>query len=229
MTLKVLSWNIWYLGNLNLVNEFLERSNADIIALQEVMRSAGGLQISKKFTDVLGYRFIYAPVLRKEINGKNIEVGNAILAKHSILKSQVHRLSADNMRLAVQADIKVQNSILHVFSTHLFHNHMLQSDLQDEQARNLAKDLPKNNTIVMGDFNALPQSNPVKMMSNILQNTDDKLLPTWSLYSEGCCKSTGINKKIDYIFISRNLKSTNFTVEDSKASDHLPISAMIEI
>ena len=40
--------------------------------------------------------------------------------------------------------------------------HQKQSDVQELQAENLVKILPKEKTIVMGDFNALPESATIR-------------------------------------------------------------------
>lgn len=234
--LKILSWNIWFYGDLVKVNEFLEKSNADILGLQEVMMADKKIQLSKRLTGELGYKYIYSPAFQYPINGVNTDIGNAIFSRYPIVSNRIHNLSDKDNRIAVQADVKVGNKILHIFSTHLYHVHLDKEDrqrteLQKLQAENLIKVIPEEDSILMGDFNCLPQSEAIKVINNKLKNTDTDLLPTWSVYPEGCkvCSPNGIKYKFDNIFISNNLKSSNYKVEDSKASDHLPISVKIEI
>lgn len=233
MQLKILSWNIWYSGDLEKVNEFLENFNADIFGLQEVMRVNGEIKLSKYLKEESGYKYVYAPAFKIPINGVQTEVGNAIFSKYPILSHIVHNLSEKDNRIAVQSDIQVRDKILHVFSTHLIHTHQQKSELQDLQATNLIKVLLSENTILMGDFNSLPQSNPIKIVSNVLRNTDTKSLPSWSVYPYGCkdktCVPSEIKFKLDYIFTSKDLKTSSFKVEDSKASDHLPISVLVNL
>lgn len=69
MSLKILSWNIWFHGDLEKVNEFLENFKADILGLQEVMMIDKKVQISKRLTKELGYKYVYAPAFRYPING----------------------------------------------------------------------------------------------------------------------------------------------------------------
>lgn len=231
MELKILSWNIWYDGDSEKVNEFLENFGADIIGLQEVRRIDGRVQLSKRLTFELAYEYVYYPVFNIEKNGQTVEVGNAIVSKYPIVKSVVHNLSKEENRLAIEAEISVDGKTFHIFCTHLFHTHQKPSEIQDEQEENLIKVLPRENTILMGDFNALPDSNVVKRVSEVMINADSQLLPTWSIYPEGCevCKPEGVAYKLDNIFLSRDLKTNSFEVESSKASDHLPISAIVEI
>ncbi len=231
MRLKILSWNIWYDGDLEQVNAFLEQSSADIIGLQEVMRIDGILQLSERLTKKLGYTVVYVPVIQIPKNGKTAEVGNAILSKHPIKNSITHDLSQTDDRIAMEAQVQVENKLLRVFCTHLVHTHQQPSQTQDTQAENLIKVLPKEMTIVMGDFNALPESNAIKKISAVLKNTDAQLLPTWSMYPKGCktCLPQGIQYKLDNIFVSKDIETQSYRVENSKASDHLPISAVVEL
>lgn len=231
MKLKILSWNIWFDGDLKAVNDFLENSDADIIGLQEVMQINDVIQISKRLREKLGYEFVYSPAFQIQKDGKAVDVGIAIFSKFPILKSKTYNLSKTNNRIAIKADVKVNNKTLHIFSTHLLHTHQLPSQIQEEQADNLIKILPYENTILMGDFNALPDSNAVKKISSVIKNTDENLLPTWSVYKEGCkgCKLQGVIYKLDNIFVTKNLNTHTFQIEDSKASDHLPISVEIDL
>ncbi|HWY80081.1 MAG TPA: endonuclease/exonuclease/phosphatase family protein [Candidatus Sulfotelmatobacter sp.] len=229
MSLKILSWNIWFDSNLNNVNTFLENINADIIGLQEVMRKDNKIQLSDSLFKE--YQFVYAPAFQITKNGKTVDVGNAILSRYPILEYKIHNLSQTDNRIAIEATIKVNNKILQVVCTHLVHTHQQASQIQDIQAENLVKILSETNSILVGDFNALPESNAVKTISKILRNTDSKLLPTWSVYPEGCnsCLPLKIIYKLDNIFVSKNLKTSSYQVEASDASDHLPISIIIEI
>ena len=55
--------------------------------------------------------------------------------------------------------------------------------------------------------------------------------PTWSVYKMGCqvCLIDEVKYKLDYIFTSKNLKTESFEVYESKGSDHLPISTIVEL
>lgn len=231
MRIRILSWNIWYDGDINAVNDFLENSNADIIGLQEVVDIGGQINLSKRLFEELGYKLVYTPVFDLERKGKSIKVGNAVLTKFPIQKSFVHNLSKEENRKAVQVDVGAGDKTLHIFSTHLLHTHQKPSKIQDEQAENLVKFVPQQNSVLMGDFNALPDSNAIKIISKSFINSDPNRLPTWSVYPEGChiCRPQGILYKLDYIFTSKDLKIHDYKVESSMASDHLPVSTIIEL
>lgn len=231
MKLKILSWNIWCDGHFSEISNFLTACNADIIGLQEVLPHSKQIPVINLMTK-LGYYHVYFPVMEMVLeNGETEELGNAIFSKYPIIESRVHVLSQQHKRIAVQADIDVSGTLLHIFCTHLKHTHHKPSELQDSQARSLVKVLPHNHVIVMGDFNATPDSMPIKIVEVVLSNTDTSFKPTWSVYPEGCsvCKPQSMHDRLDYIFISSDIKAVSSQVENSKGSDHLPISVMIQI
>ncbi len=240
MKLKILSWNIWCGTYLDEVIKFLKTAEADIIALQEVSEDNKG-NIAELIAKELGYKYVYTtdidmpfkylPGYKKD-DEQTIKMGNAILSKYEIVSSKEHRLVENQKRTVIEANIKIGDNILNVFSIHLRHTHQKQLELQDLQAENLLKFLPTKNTIVMGDFNSLPESSVIKKMNDSLQDIEmGSSTPTWSVYKEGCTclVEDKIIYKLDYIFTSKEMKASSFKVYDSKASDHLPISVIIEI
>lgn len=229
MHVKVLSWNIWVDGDFEKIKNFLLTAHADIVGLQEVKNDDLGRKVIP-FMESLGYQSSFMPV-EKSWGGSTFHDGPAIFSTYEILSTEKYLLSKEKTRGALRADIKIGDTVIHVFSTHLLHTHQEQSDVQDEQARNLLAALPTEKVIVMGDFNATPASSVVRQMTSLLVNTAPDNEPTWSLYPEGCpkCNPQGIDVRLDYIFASKDLKTHSPKVEESKASDHLPISVIIEI
>ena len=229
MKLKVLSWNIWIDSDFNEVVKFLKNSPADIIGLQEVVNNNPARDIIKVLQNE-GYNshFGYA---EHSWGGNVYTDGPAIFSKYEMSNKKTYVLSKKDKRAAVSCDIKVGNRLIHVFSTHLLHTHQKLDDEQEIQAATLIKGLPNNNVILMGDFNATPDSSVIKNVRKVLIDTDTKSLPTWSVYREGCltCNQQTVEIKLDYIFTSKDIKTGSFTVEESKASDHLPISAIVEV
>lgn len=229
MKIKVLSWNIWIDCYFDQVKSFLKSASADIIGLQEVLpddpkRDVVGL------LEKLGYKSVYSPF--KHYWGKRAyHDAPGIFTKFPILKTEKIVLSKKDSRIAVRADIKVGGKTLHTFSTHLIHTHQQESEVQEEQAQTLIKNLLVENTIVMGDFNAAPESSTIISMKKVLVDSDPSSKPTWSVYPEGClvCYPHAINIRLDYIFTGKDLKTSAFKVENSKGSDHLPVSVSLEI
>jgi len=242
MKIKVISWNIWGGKYLDQVISFLKEADVDIIALQEVIEDDDGGNTALTISKVLGYECVFnlGTSMSSKWSGperspeKIINFGNAVISRHKIISSTNHHLS--DKRIAVRADIQIGTSVLHAYSIHLKHQHVEKPDPQSglrqkEQINTLLKVLPLEKTVVMGDFNSQQGSYPILAMNKSFVDSEKGVpTPTWMVYKEGCsiCPPK-VEYKFDYIFTSKEIKVVSFNVSDSKASDHLPVSAVIEI
>ncbi len=233
MLIKVLSWNIWFGNHYHDIVEHLKNVEADIIALQEVIQDVDGKHnTAENIAKELGYHWKYEESMQLQLNGKTVSWGNAILSKHKLLSTELHELSTgENRRTALEVKIEIEGKEISVTSTQLTHTHQQPSDLQDAQVKKLFESLPTTTAMVMGDFNALPESNTIKYMSERLQNTDSQLDPTWCMYIDGCniCKIDQLTHRLDYIFTTKEFRVHSFQTDYSKGSDHLPIAVSLEI
>lgn len=230
MTLKVVSWNIWIDGFLQAWEEFLADTNADIVGLQEVKDDDPERDIIGVL-EQRGYKCVFAHT-EQVWDGKRYRHGPAVFSKLPIVHSEKIQLAKGNdERAAAYVQIDVDGTIMHIFSTHLIHTHQQPSQQQEEQTRRLVKKLPSEHVLVMGDFNATPDSISVQAMREVLRDTDSLNTPTWSVYPEGCtgCSPQKVDTKLDYIFTSKDLKTHSFAVGQSKGSDHLPVSVLVEV
>jgi len=71
MTLKILSWNIWYDGDFEKISKFLSEFNADIVGLGEVVPD-DPTRDTIDFMRKLGYQHILAPVLTIQKDGRTM-------------------------------------------------------------------------------------------------------------------------------------------------------------
>ncbi len=229
MPIKIVSWNIWINNHFSEVKEFLKNSNADIIGLQEVRKDDPSRE-TVTYLKSLGYQSVFAPIT--EIWGGIVwEYGPAIFSKHKIVSSKKYFLSEKNNRVAIRADIKINNKILHVFNTHLVHTHQRDSFVQLQQVKELLKQIPLHTSVLLGDFNATPDCKTIQKVKSLLLDADLNNQPTWSMYPEGCsiCNPQKVDVRLDYIFTTKDIKTLFYHVENSKGSDHLPIAAGIEL
>ena len=228
MDLKILSWNIWITGNFDQITDLLAKADAAIIGLQEVEADAPERDVIG-FLTKLGYEHVFAPV--PKTGKRDVNDGPALFSRIGLKNPEIHTLSKEGSRCAASADIDVGGKTLRVFSTHLLHTHQKYPEVQIEQTENLIQLLPKEKTILMGDFNATPDSPVILRMRSVLNDTDPAGTPTWSMYPEGCdvCNPQSVGIRLDYLFTTPDLKVLSSRVEHSKASDHLPISAEIEV
>ncbi len=231
MSIKLISWNIWGGLFLPVVTGYLSHAKADIIALQEVEEQGDEENTARTIAEALGYSYVYARSMHYASDGKEAYRGNAVLSKYPIVENKIHVLSAEQSRTAMQADIDIDGRTLHIISVHLIHSHQQPSVLQEEQVASLISKAPKDNTVIMGDFNSLPESRSITIMRRTFRDTDPNNTPSWCLYPDGCevCKSEKVQWKLDYIFVSHDLKTGEFRVGESKGSDHLPVSVSLEL
>ena len=199
--MKLLSWNIWGGKYLPGVIDFLASVGADIVALQEVEEQADGSNTAQYIAQKLGYSYVYARSMRYNNGEQEAYRGNAVLSKYPILTHTTHVLSREQSRTAVQADIDIAGNILHVVSVHIIHAHQQPSPVQVEQVTSLVQAVPKKRVVIMGDFNALPESEAIGIMRRAFGDTDASDTPSWCLYPDGCkvCKPESVEWKLDYI------------------------------
>ncbi|MEK7103014.1 MAG: endonuclease/exonuclease/phosphatase family protein [Patescibacteria group bacterium] len=217
MDLKVLSWNILIDGDLEKWKEFLQQQNADIIGLQEVKDDDLERDVIG-FLNKLGYEHTFART-EQIWDGKTYRHGSAIFSKFPIIHSEKIQLEkGDDERAAAYAQIDINGDVLHVFSAHLTHTHQQPSLEQEEEVRKLINRLPSKHVVVVGDFNAIPHSSSIQMMKKILVDTDPISVPTWSVHPEGCisCNPQEIDIKLDYIFVSSDLKTHSLSLASPK-------------
>lgn len=229
MKIKVVSWNIWVNGNFDGIKEFLTTADADIIALQEVQANDPERDVIGFLTE-LGYQHVFA-MTEHSWGGTDYKIGPALFTKLPVIDSGTFLINEKDARAAAWMDLRVNNKTIHVFSAHLLHAHLKPSTIQEAETTRFIEKLPDNQTIVLCDLNATPDSNAAQKMQNVLKDVDPTKTPTWSLYKEGCevCQLSEVTVKLDYIFVSKDLQTSSFHVGDSNASDHLPILVNVEV
>lgn len=227
--MKILSWNIWIDCRFDEVKKFLAAADADIIGLQEVKDDDLARDVIG-FLAGLGYGHVFAKT-GQVWGGKTYRHGPAVFSRLPIVASETFFIDSEDQRTAARADIDIGGKTLHVFSTHLMHTHHAESEKQQAQVAQLIEKLPAEHVIVMGDFNATPDSKTIQMMREVLVDTDPTDKPTWSVYPEGCgvCLPQKIDTRLDYIFVSKDLAFHSYEVGESKGSDHLPVMVTNDI
>lgn len=199
------------------------------MGLQEVMSNDPSRDIVRLLSG-LGYHHVVAPALTLA-DGR--VMCNAVFSKYPIVQSEVHALSADPYRNAVQADIRVGagNSDLHVFSTHLLHTHQKPSDIQISQVEKLISVVPASRALVMGDFNATADSTVIRKMRSALVDSHTEHIPTLDATHFDClsCDASVIpDTRLDYIFATGDISTHDFHVHSPSGSDHLALTANVE-
>jgi endonuclease/exonuclease/phosphatase family metal-dependent hydrolase len=173
--LRVLSWNIWWRfgpwrERAPLILRVLEAVDADLLCLQEVWQ-AGGDNQARQIADALGFHHVYGSVLAYS----GVDWGMAILARWPIMESEDIRLvsmpSEDGSRdcRVLRARVDGPRGAIDAYCTHLSWRPE-ESHIRQKQVAAVAewvRDTAGGGypPVVCGDFNAIPTSDEIRMMT----------------------------------------------------------------
>jgi endonuclease/exonuclease/phosphatase family metal-dependent hydrolase len=234
---KVMSYNIHHAegidGELNLerIARIIKDAETDIVGLQEVdnhwsARSDFQNQ-AKELAKQLGMYYTYGPNLDlepSEEDGHRRQYGTAVLSKYPIIESKNHPLTKignTEQRGLLETTINVKGSFLHFYNTHLALT-PAEREVQVKEMLEIA-DQKKGSKVIMGDLNATPESIEMKPMYDAYADAFAKTPEAYTYPAENP------SKRIDYIFTSDDMEIDDADVISTPASDHLPLTAEIEL
>lgn len=196
-------------------------ADADIAGLQEVdcLRPRSGLRMqSRKLGQLLSMQSAFGPTIR--CCGLPL-FGNAVLSKYPINECVNYPLpSKKEIRCLLKVKIKTEPMDIAFFCVHLGLNH-LERIKQVNKIVEYIREEP-GPLILVGDFNAEPESDEMKKIKALFQPVDpEELRPTFPANKP--------EHKIDYIFYSAHWKLAKSFLIESQASDHLPLGAEFEL
>ena len=238
--LRVLCYNIHYgQGNdgqydLERLAAVIAESKPDLVALQEVdvgVKRSGRVHQARRLGELTGMAVRFGPTQHYE-GGL---FGNAVLTRLPILDVAIHPLPYTETtpelvtypRGAIAVTIRGPNGRpLRFISTHFQHN-VAEDRVAEAKAVNslFAADGNTLPTILAGDINAQPDSEPVQVLLERWTNAiDEAAAPT--------VPSAKPTSRIDYIFYR---PASQFRLLEAKviaepmASDHRPVFAVLEV
>ena len=244
MQIALMSWNLWHGQFLDDIIDFINEQDADIIALQEVVDAPGQPPMAPRIAEATGYRFVHFKAFTNDRHDPPDEQGNTVLSRFDITEASAHFLSTldeyegtseTDPRIAVKACVQGAGSGLTVLNTHLAHTTDLTScPVRLRQIDRLLALVEPRQTVLMGDFNVEPGSEELRRVSRVMVNADpDPTRPTAFLYehdkSDGDPAETEPEYRIDHIFVTADIRVRSFAVLETRASDHYPVMAVIEV
>jgi endonuclease/exonuclease/phosphatase family metal-dependent hydrolase len=227
--LTIVSYNIRHganmQGELKLEDtaKVLKSLKADVIALQEVdQKTTRTAKVAQ--AEYLGKQLGMHHVFGKAMDYKGGGYGQAILSKYPILESKVHQLPAGGEpRIALEVVVEHEKGKkLSFVSIHLDH---LSEKIRQAQIKALIEELKevRHPVVLLGDFNAKPESDSMKLFNDEWFNVPKK----------GNALTYPANVptiEIDY-FMLRGWKTDGLTckvIEEKNVSDHRPLMMKIE-
>lgn len=229
--LKVMSYNIHHGADaaeqmtLQEIGAFIKQSGADLVGLQEVdslCRRSGNLDQMKVLAEITGMHYAFY----RHFAYDGGAYGLGILSKFPIKEQRNERItSVKNGKKESLAFLAVKLGVGKkelVFSTvHLALDQPTRLIQTEEIMRHLAGSEP---VILTGDFNALPDTKEIELISEQLTFVDRDLAYTFPAAEPV--------KKIDYIFVSPSLlkkKNSTLVRKEIRYSDHLPLEATLKL
>jgi endonuclease/exonuclease/phosphatase family metal-dependent hydrolase len=226
--IRVMSYNIHHAegmdGKIDLLRiaEVIRREAPDIVALQEVDRNVlrtGGRDLLEELAVLLNMHHAFG----KNISFQGGAYGNAVLSRFPIISKENHPLpnvGAGEQRGLLEVVIQAGEQELVVMNTHLDHR-------PDDAARLLSVPVILNRVrsaggrpvLLCGDFNTRP-GGPV------YEQLTKELTDAWLEVGEGfgyTISSARPYERIDFIFLSKNLKPLKAWIPLTQASDHFPV------
>lgn len=204
----------------------IEGADADIVALQEVGRGwtvNGGADLFAwlrwRFPR---YRAVYGPM-----NG--VLWGNAILSRLPIDAQGSLRYpirESKFQRGLTWVTLPTPRGEVLVIATHFANEEEAEADRLGQAGDLLAFWRSRPRTIIMGDFNAEPDSAPITRV--LASGLRDALAPH-GLRTESTYPSPRPVIRIDYVFATADIESVEAAIPRTTASDHLPLVARLRV
>ena len=206
------------------IAQVIENSHPDILALQEVSRGwviSGRLDMLTWLSQRLHLPYVFAPTA-------DPFWGNAILSRYPIVESTNYDLPPRDLTILrgfVVAQIDLGSSDhLQVIVTH-YHHVEGETDVRQLQSEAVLDFWDgAGRTVLLGDLNAQPHDPEMEMLRQAgLVDALAGIEPP-PAYTH---PSVNPYQRIDYIWVSPDLKVSDTWVPVSNASDHLPVVAEI--
>ena len=235
MQIKLMSYNTQHCLNFltqeidyDIIVDTIERCGADVVGLQEILDEGTDPNFvaqTKIIADRLGFYGYFAKAIDF---GENNPYGIALVSRYLIISAEIVFIPDPQVRkydgyyetrVLLKTRIDVGGGI-DVLVSHFG----LNPDEQENAVQTVIPNLPKERCVFMGDFNMEPD-NP------ILKPIMDRLYDTAQLFSTPKLSfpSDVPTRKIDYIFVSKDIKVQCADIPEIVSSDHRPHVATIDL
>jgi endonuclease/exonuclease/phosphatase family metal-dependent hydrolase len=234
MKIKIMSYNTQHCLNFvtreidsDIIVDTIKRCGADVVGLQEMFDEGTDpvfVAQTKIIAERLGFYYYFAKAIDFD---ENNPYGIALVSRYPIISPEVVFIPDPQVRkydgyyetrVLLKATIDA-GSGLNVLVSHFG----LNPDEHENAVQTVISNLPENRCVLMGDFNMEPD-NPIlnPIMHRLYDTAQNFSSPKLSFPSDTP------TVKIDYIFVSKDLKVQYADIPEIISSDHRPHIAAIE-
>lgn len=235
MKIKLMSYNTQHCLNyrtqkidFDIMADTIRVCGADIIGLQEMRNESEKADYQDQariLAEKLGFYYYFAEAIR--FDGEN-PYGNALLSRYPIKTAETVMIPDPEVRgysgyyetrCVLKAEIDVPGGLT-VCNTHFG----LNPDEQENAVNTVLATISDQHCVLMGDFNVRPDNALLVPIREKMSDTAEKFdSPKLSFPSDAPVK------KIDYIFVSSDVKVLEADIPQIVSSDHCPHIAIIEL
>ena len=247
MNIKIFQWNFFYKENPDNIIQLIKKISPDLITAQELFQnSEKNLDTAKYIAEKLNYYYFYkeAETWFPAKNNKTCQ-GNAIFSRYPITHSRYVYLSPSHHnppdanyegRVYVESEIQIKNKLLTVGTTHLsFSPKFVITERRTKEFNNLILAIKNNKKLFVfsGDLNCSPTSYVIKKLSKYFVPAGPNYNePTWTTKPfdyHGQFKENKLCWRLDYVFVTKDIKIIESQIIKTDYSDHLPILLTISL
>ncbi len=246
MTIKHLQWNIWYKEKIGNVVQLIKELDPDVVSLQELavdcVDNLGIANTADYVAEKTGMHFYFKEANRWEDDHEMKAIGNGIFSKYPLLRTfarHVQEPSAEftdyshEGRVYIEADVKVGDAMVTVGTAHLSYVPRFEiTEAKKNEVDNLLPLLKSKGYIFSGDLNSAPDSYTVTKLTKILRHCGpDFSEKTWTTkpFDHDSFKEYELNWRLDYVFVSSDMRCTSSEIIKTDFSDHLPIMSTFDL
>ena len=222
----------------------LDKNVFDIYKSQEVIESIAKFPYKFFGPKWIASKFMKNGRLHRDFGGL-VEQGNEIASKFPIISAtnehfyqyysdcldSTNWITEDEPRSVVIVEFKVKGKKLQILNLHgTWSKDKMGGERAMAQCKYIVKVAKRKNipTIIVGDFNLLPETRGIKLISKEFKNliTEFGIKSTRPKFDDGTDKGENV---IDYIFVNSKIKVNDLKVIETSISDHLPLILDFEI
>jgi len=204
--------------------EAINKCNPDIVGLNEMFDEGPDEEYTNQAAELskrTGLKYYY---FAEALNEDGNPYGNAILSRFPIISAETINIPDPNPKTGNRyyetrgmLKVKFENGY-----TVLVSHFGLNTDEQANAVETAIKNMEKEKTILMGDFNCKPNDSVLIPLRELMKDTADLFKKELLSYP-----SDNPEMKIDYILVSPDINVISADIPEIIASDHRPHIAKI--